>query len=89
MPEKTRKRSKKVVADSFKGTKLYPPIEPIGSYFIKVSELHTVAYWTYGNPNGLPVVFVHGGPGGTTSPDCARFFDPKAFFIVLVDQRRF
>ena len=87
MPEKTRKRSKKVNADSFKGTKLYPPISPIGSYFIKVSELHTVAYWTYGNPKGLPVVFVHGGPGGTTSPDCARFFDPKAFFIVLVDQR--
>ena len=80
---KTRKR----VKDSFRATKLYPPIKPIGSYKMKVSDLHTVAYWTYGNPNGLPAVFVHGGPGGTTSPDCARFFDPKAFFIILVDQR--
>jgi len=80
---KTKKRMK----DGFKGSKLYPPIKPIGSYFMKVSDLHTVAYWTYGNPKGLPVVFIHGGPGGGTTPDCARYFDPRAFFVVLVDQR--
>ena len=80
---KTKKRPK----DGFKGTKLYPPISALGSYTMKVSDLHTVAYWTYGNPKGLPAVFIHGGPGGGTTPDCARFFDPRAFFIVLVDQR--
>ena len=80
-------KTKKRVKDGFKGTKLYPPIKALGSYFMKVSDLHTVAYWTYGNPKGLPVVFIHGGPGGGTTPECARYFDPKAFFIVLVDQR--
>jgi len=78
---KTKKRS------TNKETKLYPPTKCIASYNMKVSDLHTVAYWTYGNPKGLPVVFVHGGPGGGTTPDCARFFDPTAFYIVLVDQR--
>ena len=83
MPAKT----KKVVKDGLKMTKFYPPTKPLGSYFMKMSDLHTVAYWTYGNPKGLPAIFIHGGPGGGTTPDCARFFDPKHFFIVLVDQR--
>jgi proline iminopeptidase len=54
---------------------------------MKVSDLHTVAYWTYGNKAGKPVLFVHGGPGGGTSPDLARFFNPRDYHIVLVDQR--
>jgi proline iminopeptidase len=54
---------------------------------MKVSDLHTIAYWTYGNPNGKPVLFVHGGPGAGTTPEYARFFNPKKYFAVLVDQR--
>ena len=79
---KTKKRTSGV-----KTTKLDPPIKCLASYFMKVSDLHTVAYWTYGNPKGKPALFVHGGPGGGTNPNCARFFDPKVYYIVLVDQR--
>jgi len=85
MPVKTRKIRKS--KDSFANTKLYPPIKHLTEETIKVSSLHTVAYWTYGNPEGKPVVFIHGVPGGGTSPDCARFFDPAVYYIVLVDQR--
>ena len=54
---------------------------------MQVSPLHTIAYGLYGNPNGKPVLFIHGGPGGGTDPSMARYFDPKAYRIVLVDQR--
>ena len=66
---------------------LYPEIEPFDSGFLRVSELHTLYYEQSGNPNGKPVVFVHGGPGGGTSPKCRRFFDPAIYRIVLFDQR--
>ena len=66
---------------------LYPEIEPFDSGFLKVSALHTLYYEQSGNPNGKPVVFVHGGPGGGTSPKCRRFFDPAVYRIVLFDQR--
>ncbi len=46
-----------------------------------------MAYSLYGNPNGKPVLFVHGGPGGGTESNQARYFDPKVYKIVLVDQR--
>ena len=49
--------------------------------------MHTIAYSQFGNPNGKPVLFVHGGPGGGTDADMARFFDPAAYRIILVDQR--
>eukprot|EP01038_Epipyxis_sp_PR26KG_P017115 gene17115-23556_t len=65
----------------------FPPIQPYVKASLKVSDLHTIAYSIYGNPNGKPVLFVHGGPGGGTSPDMARYFDPKAYKIILVDQR--
>lgn len=66
---------------------LFPETKPLSEEFMKVSDLHTVAFWTYGNPNGKPVLYVHGGPGAGTTPKSARFFDPKAYYIVLVDQR--
>jgi proline iminopeptidase len=66
---------------------LYPEIEPYDSGFLKVSELHTLYYEQSGNPNGKPVVFLHGGPGGGTNPKCRRFFDPAVYRIVLFDQR--
>ncbi len=66
---------------------LYPEIEPYDSGMLKVSDLHTLYYEQSGNPNGKPVVFLHGGPGGGTNPKCRRFFDPKVYRIVLFDQR--
>jgi proline iminopeptidase len=65
----------------------YPEIEPFDSGTLKVSDLHTIYYEQSGNPQGKPVVFVHGGPGGGTDPKQRRFFDPKAYRIVLFDQR--
>jgi len=67
--------------------KRYPETSPIKNYKLKVSNLHTVAFSTYGNKKGKPVIFVHGGPGGATSSASARFFNPKKYYIVLVDQR--
>jgi proline iminopeptidase len=72
---------------SSKITKMYPQTKALSEETIKVSDLHTVAFWTYGNPKGKPALFVHGGPGAGTSPMLSRFFDPKAYYIVLVDQR--
>jgi proline iminopeptidase len=66
---------------------LYPEIEPFDSGFLKVSALHTLYYEQSGNPNGKPVVFLHGGPGGGTNAKCRRFFDPAVYRIVLFDQR--
>ncbi|XP_061370078.1 proline iminopeptidase-like [Gastrolobium bilobum] len=66
---------------------LYPHIEPYSTGFLKVSDLHTIYWEQSGNPSGHPVVFIHGGPGGGTSPSNRRFFDPDFFRIILFDQR--
>ncbi len=66
---------------------LYPEIEPGASGMLPVSALHTLYYEECGNPQGKPVVFLHGGPGGGINARCRRFFDPAAYRIVLFDQR--
>jgi len=66
---------------------LYPRIDPYNDGFLKVSELHTIHYEQCGNPDGQPVVVVHGGPGGGKKPDDRRYFDPDVYRIVLFDQR--
>jgi proline iminopeptidase len=66
---------------------LYPPIEPYRTTRLRVSEIHELYVEESGNPQGKPVVFVHGGPGGGTDPKQRRFFDPAAYRIVLFDQR--
>ncbi|NII09121.1 prolyl aminopeptidase [Oleiagrimonas sp. C23AA] len=66
---------------------LYPEIEPYDTGFLKVSDLHTLYYEQCGNPDGKPVVFLHGGPGGGVNEKCRRFFDPEAYRIILFDQR--
>jgi len=68
-------------------TDIYPPIEPYRTGTLPVSPVHQVYWEESGAPDGTPVVFVHGGPGGGTSPDQRRFFDPSAYRIVLFDQR--
>lgn len=66
---------------------LFPEIEPYDTGMLKVSDLHSIYYEESGNKNGNPVVFIHGGPGGGTSPRDRRFFDPEAYRIILFDQR--
>ena len=65
----------------------YPPIEPDWTGHLEVGDGHSIYVETSGNPDGTPAIFVHGGPGGGTSPDQRRFFDPSAYRIVLFDQR--
>ncbi len=66
---------------------LYPAIEPYNSQLLAVSELHTIHYEECGNPNGKPVLFIHGGPGGGIEPVYRRYFNPEIYRIILVDQR--
>ena len=66
---------------------LYPEIEPYNAGFLQVSQLHSVYFEESGNPDGKPVVFLHGGPGGGTVPEQRRFFDPERYRIILFDQR--
>src|SRR5436853_190080 len=66
---------------------LYPPIEPYDTGRLKVSDVHEIYYEQCGNPNGKPVVFLHGGPGGGLTPEYRQFHDPNAYRIVLFDQR--
>lgn len=66
---------------------LYPPIEPYRTGRLRVSDVHELYFEESGNPQGKPVVFVHGGPGGGTDPKQRRFFDPEYYRIVLFDQR--
>ena len=66
---------------------LYPPIRPRVQGHLRVSDLHEVYFEESGNPRGKPAVFLHGGPGGGTDPRVRRFFDPRRYRIVLMDQR--
>ncbi|WP_286830147.1 MULTISPECIES: prolyl aminopeptidase [Kordiimonas] len=66
---------------------LYPSIEPYVSERLKVPGGHEIYVEQSGNPVGIPIVFVHGGPGGGTSPIQRRFFNPAKYRIILFDQR--
>lgn len=66
---------------------LYAPIEPYDTGMLALDGVHTMYWETSGNPRGVPVVFLHGGPGGGSAPEHRRFFDPAFFRIVLYDQR--
>jgi proline iminopeptidase len=66
---------------------LYDPIEPYDSGHFRVSAVHELYYEQCGNPNGKPVVFLHGGPGAGLTPEYRRFFDPEAYRVILFEQR--
>jgi len=66
---------------------LFPEIEPFASGWMSTGGPHEVWYEECGNPQGRPVVVLHGGPGGAVNPGMRRFFDPKKWRIVLFDQR--
>jgi proline iminopeptidase len=66
---------------------LYPPSTPYRTHTIAVSGEHRLYVEECGRPDGLPVVFVHGGPGAGCEPWHRQFFDPERYRIVLFDQR--
>ncbi|MCB9063178.1 MAG: prolyl aminopeptidase [Halobacteriovoraceae bacterium] len=66
---------------------LYPAIEPYNCEFLKVSDIHTVYFEECGNPLGVPVVFLHGGPGGGIQVDYRQYFNPNKYRVILFDQR--
>lgn len=66
---------------------LWPVTQPYETGYLKVSDIHEIYYQLCGNPEGQPVFALHGGPGGSCSPDMCRFFNPEKYFIVLHDQR--
>jgi len=68
-------------------TALFPEIEPHASGMLPLDAIHTMYWETAGNAAGIPVVFLHGGPGAGSTPKHRRFFDPDAFRIVVYDQR--
>lgn len=67
--------------------KLYPEIDPYSSGYLKVSELHTLYWEQCGNPDGVPILFLHGGPGAGSSVRSRRYFDPDFYRIIIFDQR--
>ena len=66
---------------------LFPPIQPYKTGQLAVDGMHTLYFEEAGNPNGTPVIFLHGGPGVGLHPVYRRFFDPAAWRIILLDQR--
>ncbi|PHR55702.1 MAG: prolyl aminopeptidase [Robiginitomaculum sp.] len=66
---------------------LFPPIAPYHVFSFEVSSLHTLYVEECGNPNGLPVIFLHGGPAAGCSEADRQFFDPEKYRIILFDQR--
>ncbi len=66
---------------------LYPHIEPYVNHTFHVEPPHKLHVEECGNPKGIPVVFLHGGPGSGCEPYHRRFFDPDRYRIILFDQR--
>lgn len=66
---------------------MYPDIEPYDQGLLDVGDGNSIYWECCGNPKGKPAVYLHGGPGSGCTPGARRFFDPKAYRIVLFDQR--
>lgn len=73
--------------DKHLAAELYPEIEPHGQGRFPLDEIHTMYWEESGNPAGIPVIFLHGGPGAGSTPAHRRFFDPTYYRIVIYDQR--
>jgi len=66
---------------------LYPEIEAYASGWMPTDSVHEIYYEESGNPHGVPVIVLHGGPGGAVNPGMRRYFDPARYRIVMFDQR--
>ena len=78
----TKNRVKKVPQ-----SELFPPIKPFSSDILSTTDNHKIYFEQCGNPKGVPVIVLHGGPGAGCNPNMRRFFDPKHYRIILFDQR--
>ncbi|KAA1073501.1 hypothetical protein PGT21_013922 [Puccinia graminis f. sp. tritici] len=84
----TEQDSRKKTTDNIMTTStLFGPVEPFASEHLQVSDLHSLYLEQSGNPEGNPIVFIHGGPGGGCSPEDRRLFDPASYRIIVFDQR--
>lgn len=68
-------------------TPLFPEIKPYARHDLVVDDVHTLYVEECGEPSGIPILFIHGGPGSGCGKHCRRFFDPQKFRIILFDQR--
>jgi proline iminopeptidase len=66
---------------------LYPAIEPYRTEYLPVGDGHELYFEECGNRDGIPVIFMHGGPGSSADINDRRYFDPKIYRIILMDQR--
>lgn len=94
MPQKTKKADRSAERQYENGfvpqaplLNLFPPITPYASGFLQVDDIHNLYWEQSGNPDGMPIVLLHGGPGAGTTPTHRRFFDPDYYRIILFDQR--
>ena len=74
-------------SDNCTKSDFYPAIEPFQTGTLPLDAIHTMYFEQSGNPSGVPVVFLHGGPGSGASPSHRQFFDPDFYRIVIFDQR--
>lgn len=66
---------------------MYPDIEPYDQGLLDVGDGNSIYWECCGNPNGMPAVYIHGGPGSCFTPGARRYFDPERYRVVLFDQR--
>lgn len=66
---------------------LFSPLDPFQTGRLQVDDVHNLYWEQSGNPDGVPVLFLHGGPGAGASPTHRRFFDPTFYRIIILDQR--
>ena len=65
----------------------YKISKPFKTHLLKVSDIHEIYVEEYGNSHGIPMLFLHGGPGAGTSTIYQKFFDPKKYHLIMFDQR--
>lgn len=66
---------------------LFPPLAPYSQGFLSVDDIHTIYWEQSGNPDGVPILVLHGGPGAGATAAHRRFFDPAHYRIIIFDQR--
>ena len=79
--------SKTAKTPTRRNKKLFPPLAPYSSGFLPVDGLHNIYWEQSGNPGGVPILLLHGGPGAGSTPTHRRFFDPDYYRIIIFDQR--
>ena len=67
--------------------KFHPINKPVNQYMLKVNDSHVINVEEYGNKNGIPMLFLHGGPGAGTSPVFQKYFNPNKYRLIMFDQR--